>query len=340
MDVNLSSYECRATEHILKKMKFTYVLQEIPSDKILTLKEYQVRETPGHGITDPDHVEEVRLTHQLGEPLAAAVAVASAGGKFKIIDGRHRVTVWRQEKAPVIASVLLHEQVTEANRVMLAARLNDRHGRPNCADTAKYGRKTNTVGLALEVLTAIRPSLTSTEAEFEAITNAAKVYGVNRSSLRDAFFASIVNEVIKDSGGDLVVGVTLGRDLKEFAKAPESITVLSEAISSTKGVLTERAQAEIIQRGKRNKLTPSEISTDINDTADSIKKKAIQTAGASKIDQAGAELVASFFDLSSKISKPIKTYMLNPSQFDQIRPLAENILQKIQRFTTALLGDS
>jgi hypothetical protein len=337
---NLSQYECRATERIFEKMKFAYVLREIPADKIHPLKEYQVRETPNKGITDPDHVEDIRLTYQLGEVLAAAVAIAEANGTFKIIDGRHRVTVWRQEKAPVIAYVLQHEQVTEQNRLMLAARLNDRHGKPNCGDLEKYGKKTATVGLALEVLTAIRPSLTSTEAELEAITNAAKVYLVNRASLKDAFFASIANEAIKESGVDLVVGVTLGRDLKEFAKVPESITVLSEAIFSAKGILTERTQAEIIQRGKRNKLTPSEISADISDTADSIKKKAIQMAGSSKIDQAGAELVTSFFDFSSKISKPIKAYMLNPSQFDQMRPLAENILQKYQRFITALLGDS
>ena len=339
MAANLSRYECRATEARLEGFGYSYVLQEIPDAKIGGLDEYQIRHVENGGAIDLENLESIRESHRLGEVLPAALAVHE-DGKYFILDGRHRVTVWRQEKAPIIAYVIEGKSIPEYRRRALAARPNDVHGKSNSADISPiHGKKRITAQDALDYVVKAFASKHFDGTEEKLITDAALSFGVSRPNLRDAFSASLVNRQLEEQGASLKVGMALGKTLRSHADNPEGLLEIASAISSTKGVLTETATKDILQRGRKNNATPTEISQQITEAGVDILRKATYAAGSSKLDAMGAELVSSFVDFGSKISRPFKAYVLTAQQVDQMRSLAENIKRKYPAFLATLLGD-
>ena len=339
MDVNLSRYECRATEARLEGFGYPYVLQEIPDAKIGGLDEYQIRHVENGGPIDLENLESIRESHQLGEVLPAALAVHE-DGKYFILDGRHRVTVWRQEKAPIVAYVIEGESIPEYRRRALAARPNDVHGKSNSADISPiHGKKRITAQDALDYVVKTFFSKQFKGTEEGLITDAALSFRVSRTNLRDAFSATLVNLQLKKQGSSLTVGTSLGRTLRAHADEPEAFLEIAEAISGTKGILTESAAKEILLQGKKRNFTPTEISQHISEAGINLLKRATNTAGASKLELMASELVSSFVDFGSKISRPLKAYVLSPAQLDQMKSLAENIKRKYPAFLATLLGD-
>jgi len=339
MAANLSRYECRATEARLEGFGYSYVLQEIPDAKIGGLDEYQMRHVENGGPVDLENLRSILESHQLGEVLPAALAVHE-DGKYFILDGRHRVTVWRQEKAPIIAYVIDGKSIPEYRRRALAARPNDVHGKSNSEDISSiHGKKRITAEGALNYVVKAFLSKQFKGTEEELITDAALSFRVSRPNLRDAFSASLINLQLEKQGANLKVGMALGKTLRAHAGNPEGLLEIAEAISSTKGVLTETAAKDILQRGRKNNATPTEISQHITEAGIDILKKATSTAGSSKLESMAAELVSSFVDFGSKISRPLKAYVLSPAQLDQMRSLAENIKRKYPTFLATLLGD-